>query len=113
VAVWRPASDPPRSPPAAGAVRTAGSFAASSPALSALPGWQFKLALMAACTVPGLLVRLSGAHVAPPLGIVVFGGAVMAAAFMLAAAAEAAEIDVSPGLAVAGCTSRSAVTWNS
>jgi cation:H+ antiporter len=57
---------------------------------------------MAACTVPGLLVRLSGAHVAPPLGIVVFGGAVMAAAFMLAAAAEAAEIDVSPGLAVAG-----------
>jgi cation:H+ antiporter len=61
-----------------------------------------KLALMAACTVPGLLIRLSGAHVPPPLGIVAFGGAVMAAAFMLAAAAEAAEIDVSPGVAVAG-----------
>ena len=61
-----------------------------------------KLALMAACTVPGLLIRLSGAHVPPPLGIVAFGGAVMAAAFMLAAAAEAAEIDVSPGMAVAG-----------
>jgi cation:H+ antiporter len=57
---------------------------------------------MAACTVPGLLIRLSGAHVPPPLGIVAFGGAVMAAAFMLAAAAEAAEIDVSPGMAVAG-----------
>ena len=50
----------------------------------------------------GSSIRLSGAHVAPPLGIVAFGGAVMAAAFMLAAAAEAAEIDVSPGLAVAG-----------
>jgi cation:H+ antiporter len=70
--------------------------------LSALPGWQVRFALMAACTLPGILVRLSGAHLAPPLGIVVFGGAVMAAAFMLAAAAEAAEIDVSPGLAVAG-----------
>jgi cation:H+ antiporter len=57
---------------------------------------------MAACTVPGLLIRLSGAHVPPPLGIVAFGGAVMAAAFMLAAAAEAAEIDVPPGIAVAG-----------
>ena len=102
MAVWRPASDPPRSPPAAGAVRTASRFAAPTPALSALPGWQAKLALMAACTVPGLLIRLGGAHVPPPLGIVVFGGAVMAAAFMLASAAEAAELDVSPGLAVAG-----------
>jgi cation:H+ antiporter len=34
--------------------------------------------------------------------VVVFGGAVMAAAFVLAAAAEAAEIDVPPGVAVAG-----------
>jgi cation:H+ antiporter len=57
---------------------------------------------MAACTAPGLLLRLSGAHVPPPVGLVFFGGAVMAAAFMLASAAEAAEIDVPPGLAVAG-----------
>jgi cation:H+ antiporter len=70
--------------------------------LSALPVWQVRLAMMAACTLPGLLIRLSGAHVPPPLGIAVFGGAVMAAAFMLACAAEAAEIDVSPGIAVAG-----------
>jgi cation:H+ antiporter len=52
--------------------------------------------------VPGLLLRLSGAHLPPPVGLVFFGGAVMAAAFMLASAAEAAEIDVPPGLAVAG-----------
>jgi cation:H+ antiporter len=57
---------------------------------------------MAACTVPGVLARLGGAHLPPPMGLVVFGGAVMAAAFMLAAAAEAAEIDLPPGLAVAG-----------
>lgn len=70
--------------------------------LSALPVWQARLAMMAACTLPGLLIRLSGAHVPPPLGIAIFGGAVTAAAFMLASAAEAAEIDVSPGIAVAG-----------
>ena len=56
---------------------------------------------MAACTLPGVLVRLSGAHIPPPLAIVVFGGAVMAAAFMLASAAEAAEFDAPPGIAVA------------
>lgn len=58
--------------------------------------------MMAACTAPGVLVRLSGAHLAPPLGMVVFGGAVMAAAFMLGSAAEAAELDAPPGIAVAG-----------
>jgi cation:H+ antiporter len=57
---------------------------------------------MAACTLPGVLVRLSGVHIPPPLGMVVFGGAVMAAAFMLASAAEAAELDAPPGIAVAG-----------
>jgi cation:H+ antiporter len=57
---------------------------------------------MAACTAPGVLVRLSGAHVPPALGMVIFGGAVMAAAFMLASAAEAAELDAPPGIAVAG-----------
>ena len=56
---------------------------------------------MAACTAPAVLVRLSGAHVPPPLGMVIFGGAVMAAAFMLASAAEAAELDAPPGIAVA------------
>jgi hypothetical protein len=70
--------------------------------MSSLPVWQVRLAIMAACTVPGVLVRLSGAPIPPPLGMFVFGGAVMAAAFMLASAAEAAEIDAPPGIAVAG-----------
>jgi cation:H+ antiporter len=83
-------------------VPSAGGYTTARAGSSGLPAWQAKLALMAACTVPGVLMRLSGAHVPAPLGMVAFGGAVMAAAFMLAAAAEAAEIDVPPGIAVAG-----------
>jgi cation:H+ antiporter len=56
---------------------------------------------MASCTLPGVLVRVSGVRIPPPLAILVFGGAVMAAAFMLASAAEAAELDAPPGIAVA------------
>jgi cation:H+ antiporter len=69
---------------------------------SSLPIWQAKLATIAACTVPGLLIRASGTHVPPIIGCVAFGGAVMAAGFILAAAAEAAEIDLPSGIAVAG-----------
>jgi cation:H+ antiporter len=57
---------------------------------------------MAACAAPGVLLRFSGMHVPPPLGLLVFGGGLLAAAFMLASAAEAAEIDAPPGIAVAG-----------
>ena len=70
--------------------------------LAALPVWQARLATMAACTLPGVLMRLGGLHLSPMTGLFAFGGAVVAAAFMLAWAAEAAEIDVPPGIAVAG-----------
>ena len=69
--------------------------------LSALPVWQARLAGMAACCVPGVLLRVSGAHLPPVLGLLAFGSAVVAASFMLASAAEAAEIDLAPGIAVA------------
>ena len=71
-------------------------------AFAAMPFWQARLATMAACTLPGVLMRLGGVHVMPTIGLVAFGGAVMAAAFMLAWAAEAAEVDLPPGIAVAG-----------
>ena len=101
--VWRPAPDQPRPRTVAGAIRAAAGPSLRDPVRSrGLPAWQLKLALMAACTVPGMLARLAGGHFPPQLGIVVFGSAVMAAAFMLASAAEAAEIDVPPGVAVAG-----------
>src|SRR3954454_8472906 len=99
--VWRPSPDQPRPRPAAARVVRTATGPAAAP-LSERPAWQTKLALMAACTVPGVLARLGGAHLPPPMALVVFGGAVMAAAFMLAAAAEAAEMDLPPGLAVAG-----------
>jgi cation:H+ antiporter len=57
---------------------------------------------MAACTMPGILMRLGGLHLPPLIGLLAFGGSVVAAAFMLAWAAEAAEVDLPPGIAVAG-----------
>jgi cation:H+ antiporter len=60
------------------------------------------LALLAvAAMVPGAAVSLGGVHLTPPLAAAVFGIAIVGAAFLLAWAAEAAQVDVSAGLAVA------------
>jgi len=58
-------------------------------------------AIAAALTLPGVALRLSGAHPAETVGAVVFGMAVVGAAFLLAWGAEALELDVSRGLALA------------
>ena len=50
---------------------------------------------------PALLLRLSGGHRAAPLALVIFGTGVVAASFVLAWAGEAAQADISGGLAVA------------
>jgi len=63
--------------------------------------WQKTLALTAGWTLPGLLVRLSGGSVSYPLQLVVYGAAVVAAAFLLAWACEAAQVDIANGLVVA------------
>src|SRR3954449_6247339 len=91
----------------------------------AMPGWQVRLAALAACTLPGILLRIGAAHAPPALGCVAlcgggvggglipaaaprpalgcvgFGGAVMAAGFIPAAAAETAEVDLPHGIATA------------
>ncbi|HLT60301.1 MAG TPA: sodium:proton exchanger, partial [Microlunatus sp.] len=54
-----------------------------------------------AIAVPAVVARLTGAPLTPALGLMVFGAGVVAAAFVLAWAAEAAEVDISGGLAVA------------
>jgi cation:H+ antiporter len=64
--------------------------------------WREKLAVAAALTVPGMLVRMSGSHVPYPLQLVLYGTAVVAAAFMLAWACEAAQVDIAHGVAIAG-----------
>jgi cation:H+ antiporter len=70
------------------------------PVLSELPDWQRKIALAVAATLPGLLVRTVGGA-APPVQAALYGAAVVAAAFILAWACEAAQVDIAHGLVVA------------
>src|ERR1700756_1325468 len=50
---------------------------------------------------PAVVVRIVGAHFDPVVALLIYGAAVVAASFLLAWAAEAAQIDVSGGLAIA------------
>jgi cation:H+ antiporter len=59
------------------------------------------LGIVAAIVCPALVVRLAGVHPSPVVGLITYGAAVVAASFLLAWAAEAAQMDVSGGLAVA------------
>lgn len=64
-------------------------------------GWHVKVAVALGFAVPSLVVRLSGVHVASLPSVLLFGVGIVASAFLLAWAAEAAEADVSASLAVA------------
>ncbi|WP_432842893.1 sodium:proton exchanger [Dactylosporangium sp. CA-092794] len=57
--------------------------------------------LALAATVPGVVIAIAGVDPPAPLAALCFGGAIVGAAFILAWAAEAAQVDVSAGLAVA------------
>ncbi len=57
--------------------------------------------LLLAVAIPAVVLRLTGTHPFAPIGILVFGLGVVAASFVLAWAAEAAEMDISGGLAIA------------
>jgi cation:H+ antiporter len=50
---------------------------------------------------PAVVVRVVGLHPDPVVALLIFGAAVVSASFLLAWAAEAAQIDVSGGLAIA------------
>ena len=63
------------------------------------PGTAFVLA--GAAVVPGVFLHLGGLHPEPVTAAVAFGLAVVGAAFMLAWAAEAAQVDISAGLSLA------------
>src|SRR6202165_982117 len=65
-----------------------------------MPRW-WKLALVVAIAVPTLGLRIAGAHLQPIVAIAVFGSGVVAAAFLLVWAAEAAHRDISGSLATA------------
>jgi cation:H+ antiporter len=60
-----------------------------------------RLALLALVAAPAVVLRALGEHGPAPLALLVFGAAVVAASFLLAWAAEAAQVDISGGLALA------------
>jgi cation:H+ antiporter len=63
------------------------------------PGLAIGLAI--AATLPGVFVHATGVTLEPLAAVFMFGLAVVGAAFMLAWAAEAVQLDVSAGLAIA------------
>jgi cation:H+ antiporter len=60
-----------------------------------------RVATAAAFTIPGLLVRLTGGTAPHPLQLLAYGAAVVAGAFMLAWATEAAQEDIGHGIVIA------------
>jgi len=60
-----------------------------------------RIAVALAVALPALVLRLSGVHLSPPVAIPIFGSAVVASAFLLVWAAEAAQRDISGSLATA------------
>ena len=54
-----------------------------------------------AFVAPAMVIRIAGLHPDPVIALVIFGAAVVSASFLLAWAAEAAQIDVSGGMATA------------
>jgi cation:H+ antiporter len=75
-------------------------FASRSAAAVRLPA-AARIAAALAVAAPAVAVRLTGARLAPEAEVVIFGAAVVATAFLLAWAAEAAQVDVSGSLATA------------
>lgn len=59
------------------------------------------IALMAGLGLPAIALRLSGTHFGTVADTAIYGLAIVTAAFLLAWAAEAAEVDISQGLAIA------------
>lgn len=59
------------------------------------------MALAVGATLPALILRLGGGTLHHPIEALAFGSAVVGAAFLLSWAAEAAQLDISAGLAIA------------
>ncbi|MBS1674163.1 MAG: sodium:proton exchanger [Actinobacteria bacterium] len=60
-----------------------------------------RILLCAVIAAPAVVLRVTGIHVPPVAGLLIFGASVVAAAFLLAWAAEAAQKDISGALAIA------------
>src|SRR3954447_173695 len=62
---------------------------------------RISLALAVALTVPGIVIRLAAPDLGHGVEALLFGAAIVGAAFLLAWAAEVAQLDISAGLAIA------------
>ena len=60
-----------------------------------------KIGVALAVALPAMVVRVTGVSMAPEVEVLVFGVAVVSTAFLLAWAAEAAQVDISGSLATA------------
>ncbi|MEX1045907.1 MAG: sodium:proton exchanger [Actinomycetota bacterium] len=66
------------------------------------PPRQFLALILAfSTTVPGIALKLSGGHINHTVDALLFGAAIVGAAFLLSWAAEVAQLDISAGLAIA------------
>src|SRR5512140_1809148 len=61
----------------------------------------FPILLAALATLPALVLRFGGIHWPPGAEALLFGTAILGAAFLLTWAAEVAQVDISQGLALA------------
>ncbi len=59
------------------------------------------LVLAVVATVPGIIIRFTEPELSAPIAAITFGLAIVGAAFVLAWAAEVAQLDISAGLAIA------------
>jgi cation:H+ antiporter len=62
---------------------------------------RLSIALAVLITLPGIFLRITDAELAHPLEALLFGLAIVGAAFLLSWAAEVAQLDISAGLAIA------------
>lgn len=65
------------------------------------PALILRITVCLAIAAPAIGLRMTGIHTVPVLDMLIFGAAVVAAAFLLAWAAEAAQKDISGALAIA------------
>jgi cation:H+ antiporter len=60
-----------------------------------------KIGFVACVALPAVALRIVGAELRPEVAVLVFGAGVVTSAFLLAWAAEAAQVDISGSLAIA------------
>jgi cation:H+ antiporter len=73
----------------------------------AVPGelrWRSAVGVASACAAFGLVLALAGARLPAPLATIGLGAGILGASFLLSWAGDAAEVDLSGGLVIAGIT---------